>query len=405
MDSLNRPNIETDGERTTGRKRLILVLNIGSSSLKFGVYRITFDQVQRLMSGEAQALGTPASTFNAIDAHQQPLVGHPMPMLTTEHALHEIERLLEQLRLGPLDGIGHRIVHGGPALRQPCVINQQVLEQLQQVTDFAPLHLPLALSVIDETIRHFAQVAQVVCFDTGFHAQMPAVAHVLALPKQLFRQGIQRYGFHGLSCESIVRRFGSRLPERLIIAHLGNGASITAVRAGQSVDTSMGLTPSGGMIMSTRSGDLDPGVLIYLIRQKGLDAAAVEELVDRQSGLLGISGLSADMRTLKIASPTQADARLAIEMFCYSAYKQIAAMIAVLGGIDALVFTGGIGENDAQVRAQICEGLAWTGLSLDSALNQLGSDLISTSESICAVRVFASQEDEEIARHTWQLIT
>ncbi|MCL5225416.1 acetate/propionate family kinase [Pseudomonas nunensis] len=404
MDSLNLTNAEPDGELASGRERLILALNSGSSSLKFGVYRVTGDRVQKLISGEAQALGTQAGRFEAINAHQQPLVGESVPMITTKHALHEVERLLEQTQSGPLDGIGHRVVHGGPALRQPCRINKQVLEQLQQVIGFAPLHTPMALSVIEETSRHFPEVAQVVCVDTGFHAQMPEVACVLALPKELREQGIQRYGFHGLSCESIVRRFGSSLPRRLIIAHLGNGASITAVRAGQSVDTSMGLTPCGGMIMSTRSGDLDPGVLIYLIRQKGLDVAAVETLVDRQSGLLGISGLSADMRSLKIASPTQADARLAIAMFCYSASKQIAAMMAVLGGIDTLVFTGGIGENDAEVRANICNGLTWTGLHLDSALNQSGSDLISTLESTCTVRVFDSREDEEIARHTWQLI-
>lgn len=405
MDSLNPTSAALNGEPTSGQERLILALNSGSSSLKFGVYRVTFDQVQRLMSGEAQALDTQAGRFEAIDAQQQPIVERAMPMLTTKHALLEIERLLEQTQGGALDGIGHRFVHGGPELRQPCRVNQQVVEQLQQVTAFAPLHTPLALAVLDETCRHFQDVAQVACFDTGFHARMPAVAHVLALPKALGLQGIRRYGFHGLSCESIVRRFGPQLPERLIIAHLGNGASITAVRAGQSVDTSMGLTPSGGMIMSTRSGDLDPGVLIYLIRHTGLDVAAVEALVDRQSGLLGISGLSGDMRTLKVASTTQADARLAIEMFCYSAYKQIAAMAAVLGGVDTLVFTGGIGENDAALRAQICAGLSWTGLALNGALNTSNSDLISTPESVCEVRVFASQEDEEIARHTWRLIS
>lgn len=404
MDNLNPTNVEPDREPNSGRGRVILALNCGSSSLKFGVYRVTLDHVQRLFSGEAQALGTQDGRFDAIDANQQPLVRQSVPMITTKHALHEIERLLEQMRLGPLDGIGHRVVHGGPALRQPSLINKQVLEQLRQVTDFAPLHSPMALSLIEETSRHFPKVELVVCFDTGFHAHMPAVAHVLALPKELCLQGIQRYGFHGLSCESIVRQFGASLPERLIIAHLGNGASVTAVRAGQSVDTSMGMTPSGGMIMGTRSGDLDPGVLIHLMRTNGLDVAAVEALVDRQSGLLGISGLSADMRTLKVAAPTQADAQLAIEMFCYSAYKQIAAMIAVLGGTDALVFTGGIGENDPEVRTRICAGLTWTGLSVVNAQNQSGSGLISTPESTFEVRVFASQEDEEIARHTWQLI-
>lgn len=251
---------------------------------------------------------------------------------------------------------------------------------------------------------HFPDIPQIACFDTGFHAQMPAVASVLALPQEIRVQGVQRYGFHGLSCQSIVRRFGPDLPRRLIIAHLGNGASITAVLDGQSVDTSMGLTPSGGMIMSTRTGDMDPGVLIYLMREQGLDAVALETVVSRRSGLLGISGLSSDMRALRNASLYQADARLAVQMFCYCACKQIAAMMAVLGGVDSLVFTGGIGENDAQTRAQICEGLQWTGLALDNELNQASQPLISTSESTCTVQVFPSQEDEEIARHTWQLL-
>ncbi|MBV6749235.1 acetate/propionate family kinase [Pseudomonas chlororaphis] len=404
MDSLKRLSAERNGQPTPERERLILALNSGSSSLKFGVYRVTAGQVQRLIDGEAQGLETQAGRFDAIDAEHRTLAGLAMPMITTKQALQEIERLLEQTRFGGLDGIGHRVVHGGPVLRQPCVVDPQVLEQLQQVAAFAPLHTPAALSVIHETAGHFPGVVQVVCFDTGFHAQMPTIAHVLALPEELRAQGIQRYGFHGLSCQSIVRRLERDLPERLIIAHLGNGASITAVRAGQSVDTSMGLTPCGGMIMSTRSGDLDPGVLIYLIRQKGLDVAAVEDLVNRRAGLLGISGLSGDMRALKSARPTQSDARLAVEMFCYCAYKQIAAMMAVLGGIDTLVFTGGIGENDSEVRAQICAGLAWTGLVLDSAQNESASELISTCESSCTVRVLASQEDDEIALATWQLI-
>ena len=210
---------------------------------------------------------------------------------------------------------------------------------------------------------------------------MPDVARVLPIDRALQAQGIQRYGFHGLSLESIVRQLGERLPRRLVVAHLGNGASITAVEEGRSIDTSMGLTPSGGVIMGSRSGDLDPGVLIYLLREQKVDAAALEDMVDRRSGLLGISGLSSDMRRLHEAAASNADAALAIEMFCYAVRKQIAAMGAVLGGIDMLVFTGGIGENDAVVREKICAGLGWLGV---------GSG---------AVKVLASQEEEQIARH------
>ena len=223
-------------------------------------------------------------------------------------------------------------------------------------------------------------------------------------PKDLQREGIQRYGFHGLSCESIVHQLASNLPDRLIIAHLGNGASVTAVKGGRSIDTSMGLTPTGGVIMGTRSGDLDPGVLIYLMREKKFDAAMLEELVDHRSGLLGISGVGSDMRRLHEVASSNADARLAIEMFCYSVRKQLAAMIAALDGVDLIVFTGGIGENDGEVRAAICAGLSWIGISLDEAKNRSANNPINDPASRCAVLVLASQEDEQIARHTWALL-
>ena len=217
-------------------------------------------------------------------------------------------------------------------------------------------------------------------------------------------EGIQRYGFHGLSCESIVRQLGNDLPDRLIIAHLGNGASVTAVKAGKSIDTSMGLTPSGGVIMGTRSGDLDPGVLIYLMREKQFNAAMLEELIDRRSGLLGISGVDGDMRRLHQAAPSNADARLAIQMFCYSVRKQVAAMIAALDGVDLLVFTGGIGENDEEVRAAICRGLSWIGVSLDDGRRASANNPVNDPTSRCCVRVLSSQEDEQIARHTWAML-
>ncbi len=288
-------------------------------------------------------------------------------------------------------------------LRQHCLINDSVLAQLEAATAFAPLHIPSALSVIRFAQEHFPGLPQAACFDTTFHAGLPPVARVLPIARELHAEGIQRYGFHGLSCESIVYQLANDLPNRLVIAHLGNGASVTAVKAGKSIDTSMGLTPTGGVIMGTRSGDLDPGVLVYLMREKKFDAAMLEELVDHRSGLLGISGLGSDMRRLHEAASTNADARLAIAMFCYSVRKQVAAMIAALGGVDLLVFTGGIGENDVEARAAICDGLSWLGVRLDPARNRSVENPISESASRCAVHVLPSQEDEQIARHTWAL--
>jgi acetate kinase len=335
----------------------ILALNSGSSSLKFGLYRVESSRIEVLLSGEEESIGG--------------------------EAIVRIGKRLADSGTPAPKAVGHRIVHGGPKLREHCLIDDAVLRQLEAATAFAPLHAPLALSVIGFAREHFPGLPQAACFDTAFHAGMPDVARILPIPRELQREGIQRYGFHGLSCESIVRQLAGDLPQRVVIAHLGNGASVTAVKDGKSIDTSMGLTPAGGAIMSTRTGDLDPGVLVYLMREKRLDADGIEELVDRRSGLLGISGITSDMRRLHDAAGSYAQARLAIRMFCYSVRKHIAAMIAALEGIDLLVFTGGIGENDAQVRAAICNGLAW---------------------AAPAVRVLASQEDEQIARHTRELL-
>ncbi|MES3014788.1 MAG: acetate kinase [Pseudomonadota bacterium] len=282
------------------------------------------------------------------------------------------------------EAIGHRVVHGGRTLHRHAVIDAAVMAQLGAAAAFAPLHTPAALAVIRLAQLHFVTTPQVACLDTAFHADMPAVARVLPIARALQVEGIRRYGFHGLSCESIVRQLQPALPARLVIAHLGNGASITALRDGRSIDTSMGLTPTGGVMMGTRSGDLDPGLLVYLMRETQLDADGLDDLVNRHSGLLGVSGVSSDMRQLRAASTNaerSVDAALAIEMFCRSVCKQVAAMAASLGGIDALVFTGGIGENDALARDAIVRGLAWIG-RFD-------------------VRVLASQEDAQIARHAW----
>jgi acetate kinase len=259
--------------------------------------------------------------------------------------------------------------------------------------------MPSTLSVIRFAQANFPNCPQIACFDTSFHADLPNVASTLPISKALRSEGIRRYGFHGLSCESIVRQLAGELPKRLIVAHLGNGASVTAIQNGKSIDTSMGLTPTGGVIMGTRTGDLDPGVLMYLIREKNLDVIALEELVDHRSGLLGISGLDSDMRRLHQAASSNEDARLAIEMFCYSVRKQIAAMVAVLGGVDMLVFTGGIGENDEVARAMICEGLSWAGIGQPEQLSWTLRETI-PRYNVC---VLPSQEDEQIARHAWSL--
>jgi acetate kinase len=380
----------------------VLALNSGSSSLKFGLFRVTTD-VETLMFGEIDAIGKPESRMSAASASDQRQVSEADPIATQTAAVARIVRLLDDWAAPPPAAIGHRIVHGGPNLRRHRLIDGAVLQTLQAATVFAPLHMPAALEVIRSVQTCYPGLPQVACFDTAFHAHMPDVARVLPISRELRSEGVQRFGFHGLSCESIVHQMADRLPERMIIAHLGGGASITAVACGRSVDTSMGLTPTGGVMMGTRSGDLDPGVLLYLMREKHLDATKLEDLVDRHSGLLGVSSMSSDMRDLE-AAPTNPDARLAIRMFDYAVRKAIAAMAAVMEGADLIVFTGGIGENDWKVRLSICKGLGWMGVDVDEARNRATAHPISSPSSLCEVRVMACQEDQQIARHTGTLV-
>ena len=324
----------------------------------------------------------------------------------TDAVLHIIGTIASFTTPTP-DVIAHRVVQGGPNLRQHCFINDKVVRELALMSNFATLHNQAALEIIACTRDRFPTIPQIACFDTTFHAHMPDVARVLPLPEALQLFGIQRYGFHGLSCESVVAQLNDAahlcIPKRLIIAHLGNGASVTAVKNGQSIDTSMGLTPSGGVMMGSRCGDIDPGVLIYLMREKNYDCNALEALINHQSGLLGVSGLSGDMRVLHEAAATNPDAQLAIDMFCTSVAKHIGAMIAVLNGIDALVFTGGIGEHDATVRQLICDKLAYLNIALNdkknncTAINDINT--ISEINAACAVHFVKSQENAQIARH------
>ena len=343
--------------------RPILALNAGSSSLKFGFYSVDRQSVKALLSGMAEGTaGGGYRNFQLADAGDKPLHVETEAE-TKESPVDRIVVLLKRHGMPMPEAVGHRIVHGGPGCRRHALIDAGVMLQLEAATAFAPLHLPPALTLLRMARERFTSLPHVACLDTAFHVDMPLLARVLPIPRKFREKGIERYGFHGLSCESIVRQLGDAVPARLIIAHLGHGASVTAVAHGRSVDTSMGLTPAGGMMMSTRCGDIDPGVLVHLLREFGYDAAGVDTMIHRESGMLGVSGISGDMRELRRAAPRDPEARLAIAMFCQSVRKHIAAMASVLGGVDLLVFTGGIGENDAEARASICEGMAGMGIN------------------------------------------
>ncbi len=385
-----------------------IAFNSGSSSLKFGLYEWRTGHPVCRVSGEAHGIGGARSEFRVADGSGRVVCLDSAPLRMPQDVVVRFSEWLVQTGAPAPQAIGHRVVHGGPMLRQHCRIDEAVLQQLDAAKPFAPLHTPAVLSVIRGAQAVFPGLPQVACFDTVFHALMPAVAKVLPLPASLRAQGIQRYGFHGLSCESIVQQLGQaaigRPPNRLLIAHLGNGASVSAVRDGVSIDTSMGLTPSGGLIMGTRSGDLDPGVLVYLAREQGFDARMLEDLVDHRSGLIGISGLDSDMRTLHAAAASNENAALAVHMFCYAVRKQLAAMWVVLDGVDAIVFTGGIGEHDTAVRAEVCAGLSSLGVRLDEARHRGLANPVSSEGSTCQVLVLPSLEDEQIARHTHALV-
>lgn len=354
---------------------MILALNCGSSSLKY----VLFDGSRRVREGKIEGIGVPG--------------GHE----THAQAVHEA---LDSIGDIELRAVGHRLVHGGPAHHAPARIDATLLASLRSVTRFAPLHLPAALAAIDAVSARFPRLPQVACFDTDFHWSMPEVARRLPIPAELDAMGVRRYGFHGLSYESVVEAIGARELGRAVIAHLGNGASMCAIREGRSIDTTMGFTPSGGLMMGTRAGDLDPGVLLFLIKERGYGATEIERVVDRESGLLGVSGTTSDMKAL--LGRSDARAKLAVEMFCQIARKFIGALAAALGGIDSLVFTGGIGEHAAGIRQRICAGLSHLGVELDTARNTLSDPTISSGP--CAVRIVPADEERMIAAHTAQLI-
>jgi acetate kinase len=317
-----------------------------------------------------------------------------------------LDRSIEVLDVDPADlhVVGHRVVHGGPLHDAPVVVTDRVLDDLRAVMHLAPLHQPAALDCIELLRSRAPDLVQVACFDTTFHRTMPEHAQRFALPATLWDAGVRRYGFHGLSYEYVVSALGRELGRRSVITHLGSGASLVALRDGQSVDTTMGLTPAGGLVMSTRAGDLDPGVVTYLVRERGMDADALDQLFDRGSGMLAVSGHTGDMRTLLNERAADPRSALAVEMFCYTARKQIGALAAALGGLETLVFTGGIGARSAVVRAEICDGLAHLGVVLDSTANKADAPIISSADAACTVHVVVTDEELVIARHAAKLV-
>ena len=381
----------------------ILCLNAGSSSLKFAIYEhkaaAAGGDESRLVAGAVERIGLKEGRFrlNDGDAAATEAAGEYPDHATAVHAVFDA---LERRGLSALDAVGHRLVHGGAEHTAPERVNARLLEALRGLVPLAPLHLPSELSVMEAVTARFPALPQVACFDTAFHHRMPELARRLPLPRTLWDAGIRRYGFHGLSYEYIVWRLGPAARGRTIIAHLGNGASMAAVRDGMPVDTTMGLTPAGGFMMGTRSGDLDPGIAIYLLRGKSYDADRLERLVNNESGLLGVSGSSPDMKTLLERRDREPAAAQAVSMFCYQLRKSIGAFAAALGGLDLLVFTGGIGERAAPVRWEACQGLEHLGLWLDHERNTGHADTVSRPDSRCMVRVIPTDEDLMIARHT-----
>jgi acetate kinase len=359
---------------------VVLCVNSGSSSLKTALFDVGG-------TGE-RALGRAA---------------HPVEAGDYTAALDAALAAFDDEGLPPPGAAGHRVVHGGPRHAEPALVDDDVLADLHELVQFAPLHMPAAIAGI-EAIRARWDIPQVACFDTAFHHHMPELARRLPLPDALWDAGVRRYGFHGLSYEYIVGTLGAAELGRAVIAHLGNGASMVAVHRGQSVDTTMGFTPAGGLIMSTRSGDLDPGVPVYLLREQGYDADRLEQLVDRETGLVALSDGTSDMQTLLERREQDQRAALAVDAFCYQARKHVGALAAVLGGLDTLVFTGGIGEKAAAIRSGICDGLGYLGVELDDAANAAHAAVISAPGSDCVVRVEPTDEDLVIARHTGALV-
>ena len=386
----------------------IAVVNAGSSSIKFALFDAGSD-TNVLFRGQIEAIGV-APKLHVRDAQGNTIEQRSWPAEGFDHkaAAREILTAGSSLAKGtPILGVGHRIVHGGTKYGAPVRLNQHVLDELAKLIPLAPLHQPHNLGPVQTILEVVPHIPQIGCFDTAFHRTQENIAQSFALPRGYTESGVRRYGFHGLSYEYIASRLREVDPRaaagRAILAHLGNGASLCAVHDGKSVASTMGFTAVDGLMMGTRCGALDPGVILYLLQEHHLDAAGIEDLIYRRSGLLGVSGISSDMRTLRGSSDSAA--REAIALFAYRIVREIGSLVAALGGVDALVFSGGIGENDAATRAEVVAGCSWLGAAIDPQQNAKGKGLVSSDTSRIPVWVIATDEERLIARQTRELVT
>jgi acetate kinase len=385
---------------------VILTINCGSSSLKFALFDKS--SLQLISQGNIQDIGAESNIRLRDAAGHEERVNQPVTDLDT--AIQLLVQLLEE-SFSPyiIRAIGHRIVQGGKEHYLPELITTTLLQTFETLIPLAPGHLPAEITAIRAFEKAYPGIPQVACFDTAFHKDMPFAAKYFAIPRHLWDDGVIRYGFHGLSYEYIYQQLKQSAPQeaagKIIIAHLGNGASMAAIRDGKSLDTTMGLTPTGGLVMSTRSGDLDPGVILYLLKEKHfISERALNDLLNKESGLKGISGSASDIQTLLEQAPSDPKAAEAIQLFCYQAKKYIGALTAAAGGINTLVFTGGIGLHSRIVRERICDGLDYLGIQIDPSLNNDKNDIISPSGNRVTVRVMATNEELIIAQHTQECL-
>ncbi len=385
----------------------ILAINCGSSTLKFDLFEAAKGE-RSLARGLVDRIGGRGSVELTVEGGERTV----RTIAAADHgqAAHHAIRLLDSSGLlGSLEAVGHRVVHGGTRFLGPVLLDVGAEESIEELAELAPLHNGPALAamrVVKGALE--PEIPHVATFDTAFHSRMPRVARLFAPPRKLADEGVLRYGFHGLSYEYVMGRLRAADPAgadgRVVIAHLGNGASMAAVRGGVGVDTTMGFTPTGGLVMGTRSGDLDPGVLLYMLEERGLKPREIGELINRRAGLLGVSDTSADMRDLLSRETGDPRAAEAVTLFCYQAKKSLGALTAALGGLDALVFTGGIGENAAPVRWRICEGLEFVGIRLDPDRNAEHASIVSRDDTPVTVRVIPTDENLMVARHTLRLV-
>jgi acetate kinase len=387
----------------------ILTLNGGSSSIRFAIYQ-PGKPLNRVLVGNVSRIGSAGSQLSAFDAQGTPL--EPVTIAATDHpsAAGILMRWLEtQPLFASVDAVGHRVVHGMHHI-DPEIVTQQLLNSLRQISPYDPEHLPGEIAMIEAVRKSHPQLIQVACFDTAFHRTMPRVATLLPIPRRFHAKGVQRYGFHGLSYAYLMEELAqlgdpTASRGRVILAHLGNGASLAAVRDGRSMDTSMGFTPTAGLVMGSRSGDLDPGIAPYLAQTEHLSSSQFYRLVNHESGLLGISETTSDMRDLLALEATDPRAADAVELFCYQTKKWLGSFAAALGGLDTLIFSGGIGENCPSIRSRVCEGLSFLGIDLNAADNARNAPLISSKEAGVTVRVIHTDEEQMIARLVLQTLS